>query len=95
MTAQQVVRDDSGHEVMLSFGQSPSKFHKVRARPALPHAPLPWTNGGGVIQENAPAPAYLDEEEVHDAEADSKAMARVGGDKAAGGWFSGLSGKAC
>jgi hypothetical protein len=34
----------------------------------------------------------LDEEEVHDAEADSKAVARVGGDKAAGGWFSGLSG---
>jgi armadillo repeat-containing protein 1 len=30
MTAQQVVRDDSGQEVMLSFGQSPSKFHKVQ-----------------------------------------------------------------
>lgn len=80
MRARQVVRDERGQEVMLSFGSSPAKFGNKE-------------NGGAAAAATTRIPDYLDAEEPHDPEADKKAVARVGGSAEAGnGWFSSIGG---
>jgi armadillo repeat-containing protein 1 len=81
MRARQVVRDERGQEVMLSFGTSPAKFASKE-------------NAGGASAASTRLPDYLDAEEPHDPEADKKAIARVGGSNdSSGGWLSSIGGE--
>lgn len=82
MRARQVVRDEMGQEVMLSFGSSPAKFGAGKDKAAAGMAAPPAM------------PGYLDEEDVDPAAANDKAVARVGDPGAGvGGWFTAIGGR--
>ena len=79
MRARQVVRDERGQEVILSFGSSPVKL-----------SPKEDTESTSTVR----APDYLDEVDKTSEPVNTKAVARIGDVGASvGGWFSAIGGR--